>query len=739
MFLRLTFVAVLFFLGTDVFSQSKNVEGVTICWDVSSSMQDRLLDREFKLLDDFFNSKSTIDVQIIIFSDDVVDIAEYSVVDSSWDAVRSKLLETNYDGASNFSTVQNHIKYDQCFLFTDGHFNLSDGGLKLPAGGFIVSTISSNKEYLSLMARLNQSRYIDLSFEDSTSEDGRVKSKIVFRGTENIHTYQITLNGKQITADMFTERSLLLNSNIGDTLRITTRNGGQTTKILRENGVHYVDTSSDQTIVLNNVTVVDSQKRADVDLQVAADGLERKANLGYAVQTFDGEDFTPGSTDITTALQGKFSGVQNSSEGDISQSIMRGRNSLLGNEYALIVVDGVPIKQSSSAQGSLPQGQAGGGGPGQDPSSFFASTDFLDPANIHSVTVLKGMAATNRYGTLGNNGVLLITTKTNAFSNGNEEKKDLALLKNNIYDYKVRKVDIPIKRPYLSELKKTKNVGEAYEKYLVQKQSFKQSVDFYVNCFDFFNQFDQRTSKRILSNIAEEFWNDAQALKVLHLKYQEAQFDTSEILILAQRIKELLPKEAQSYLHTAIAQYNHGNVQAAINELQAIIDNTYKEVNMSGIQRVSELLLRNYIHQQRGKLNLTSVAPKYLKNINYDAWVVIDWNDATTEFNLQFVNPSGRFFVWNHDSIISKARISRELEEGFSVEEFQVYGMEKGKWLVNITEVGNQQNRTAHQLPQYVRATVYLNFGKANQKKMTKMIRLHESGQESLLVAFETF
>ena len=47
----------------------------------------------------------------------------------------------------------------------------------------------------------------------------------------------------------------------------------------------------------------------------------------------------------------------------------------------------------------------------------------IDPNNIASVEVLKGLAATTLYGTLGKNGVILITTKAGACTVGTKKNE----------------------------------------------------------------------------------------------------------------------------------------------------------------------------------------------------------------------------------------------------------------------------------------------------------------------------
>jgi TonB-linked SusC/RagA family outer membrane protein len=82
--------------------------------------------------------------------------------------------------------------------------------------------------------------------------------------------------------------------------------------------------------------------------------------------------------------------------------VIRGVTSIIGNNEALIVVDGIPINNSET--GSV------NSGPGSN-----RLVD-IDPSIIESLNVLKGAAATALYGSAGARGVVMITTKSGATS-----------------------------------------------------------------------------------------------------------------------------------------------------------------------------------------------------------------------------------------------------------------------------------------------------------------------------------
>ena len=150
-----------------------------------------------------------------------------------------------------------------------------------------------------------------------------------------------------------------------------------------------------------------------------------KKRLGYSVETLAGDKIIPSNTNVKDAVAGKFAGVKIGANDDLTQFVGRGRyTTILGNQYGLVVVDGLAIKQSDSSMGA----------------GFIADTGFINPENIESVTYLKGLAATNIYGTEGRNGVLLIKTKTGSSSFKKKKKRQLGNTPTHIMILKLKKL-----------------------------------------------------------------------------------------------------------------------------------------------------------------------------------------------------------------------------------------------------------------------------------------------------------
>ena len=117
-------------------------------------------------------------------------------------------------------------------------------------------------------------------------------------------------------------------------------------------------------------------------------GVQRKESVVGAITQVKAEDLEKtGTTDITSALAGKVSGLlvysQNGAPGQSDATlILRGLSSWNGNN-PLVMVDGIERPMN-----------------------------MLSPTDIASISVLKDASATAVYGAKGANGVILVTTKT---------------------------------------------------------------------------------------------------------------------------------------------------------------------------------------------------------------------------------------------------------------------------------------------------------------------------------------
>jgi len=135
---------------------------------------------------------------------------------------------------------------------------------------------------------------------------------------------------------------------------------------------------------------------------VTAMGIKREVRaLTYSQQGVDVEALNETkSTNLMNSLSGKIAGLQVVPPGVNTGSarvVIRGNNSITGNNQPLFIVDGMPISNDMGDEGSLDYGNG-------------ASS--INSEDIENIQVLKGPSASALYGSRAANGVILITTKS---------------------------------------------------------------------------------------------------------------------------------------------------------------------------------------------------------------------------------------------------------------------------------------------------------------------------------------
>ena len=147
------------------------------------------------------------------------------------------------------------------------------------------------------------------------------------------------------------------------------------------------------------------------EVVVTALGIKReKKALGYAMQEVNTSTLTENqSTSVANMLQGKIAGVQitqsGTGMGGSTRIVMRGLNSLSGNNQPLWVVDGIPINDNDNNSVD----EYGG-------SDYSGAASQINPDDIESISVLKGANAAALYGSRAQNGAIIVTTKSGSFN-----------------------------------------------------------------------------------------------------------------------------------------------------------------------------------------------------------------------------------------------------------------------------------------------------------------------------------
>ena len=141
---------------------------------------------------------------------------------------------------------------------------------------------------------------------------------------------------------------------------------------------------------------------------ITALGIKREVKaLSYSRQSMDVSTMTEApTTNIISALSGRIAGIQvtpSSTNTGSARIVIRGNNSITGNNQPLFVIDGMPV-DNAGGDGSVTTS----GNNNLDYGNVLGS---LNPEDIQNIEVLKGPNAAALYGSRAANGAILITTK----------------------------------------------------------------------------------------------------------------------------------------------------------------------------------------------------------------------------------------------------------------------------------------------------------------------------------------
>lgn len=241
----------------------------------------------------------------------------------------------------------------------------------------------------------------------------------------------LTLFSSALTAQVKTVRGVVTSSEDGEPLPgvAVVEKGTTNGTVTNSNGSYELMLNSDPAVLVlsgmgykskevsvSSETVnvsMDSDSEQLDEVVVTALGISReKKTLGYAVTNLDGDELVNSAeNNVIEGLAAKAPGVQvigsGGTPGASSKVLIRGNSTFTGENQPLIVVDGVPI-DNTTYQSSPRDYPFNSNLSGVNNSNRAID---INPDDIESVTVLKGPAAAALYGARAGNGAIIYTTK----------------------------------------------------------------------------------------------------------------------------------------------------------------------------------------------------------------------------------------------------------------------------------------------------------------------------------------
>lgn len=443
--------------------------------------------------------------------------------------------------------------------------------------------------------------------------------------------------------------------------------------------------------------LIKAKKEAKEKTEETAYGKQNRDALGYSTsQTLTADQINQSFTNVFDIIR-NMPGTEVTGLQGQGQTVTFTKNRSINTVVPIVVIDGAVFDQSV--------------------------LNSISPTQIVSISLLKSLNATLRYGQLGAGGAILITTQ---LGEGNtltiEQKKAALLVKGNEYSETIVTIEnAPITEPYLLSLEKAISFEGAKQVYQEQIATGDyNTIPYYVSVSDYFLKWDANFSFQVLSNIAKEATNNTKALRTYAYKLEERN-EFLKALSVYKRIVALRPGESQSYLDLAIASEAVGDYETAFALYYQIIFNKIPKVDCTGIQDIAINEIRHLLAFHKSKVPFQTLPKDFLAAIlKQDIRIVLQWNNPSKDFEVQFVSPENKFFIWNHTKFDNTELMKEEVEQGYAMKEYIVDEKSKGSWRVNIRALEEEPQKN----PTYLKYTLYRNFGLPTETKQVKVINL---------------
>lgn len=443
-----------------------------------------------------------------------------------------------------------------------------------------------------------------------------------------------------------------------------------------ESAEKTVDASNTINIQLESGNVLD-------EVVVTGYGSTRqRRTLSYSVSEVSAEE-------VSNSLMGKVSGVNVSSPSTV---VIRGANSISQSNNPLYVVDGKIVKNIRN----------------------------LKPDTIESLYVLKQEQSKKIYGNRAKNGMIVITTKK-----GLEKHSDAIEDFEDMVKEKVELKGWIANTPYLKELKLIKDNDLAYKKYLELRSKYETSISYFIDVADlFFKRNQPKTATKILSNVAEVDLNNYELLRSLAYKLEEYK-QYNKVVYIYKEILELRPEDIQSYRDLALAYEMNNEHQKSLDLLNQVVNGELllkdEERRYKGIEAISFLELNRLINLKNSTIDTSKIKVKKAST-PLDLRIVIDWNHNDTDIDLWVIDPNKEKCYYKHTKTKIGGLISDDMTEGFGPEQFTLKNAIKGKYEIKAKYYSNSQQKISG--PTFLKMTVFKNYGKENEEKTVRLVRL---------------
>ncbi len=767
-------------------------KSVGIVWDSSGSGAARDHNREFALLDLYFKKMRNGEVRLTRVRDTVEAVQTFRITDGDWRALREALANTVYDGASNLGAFMPEEAVREYLIFSDGLANFSDRPfptVRVPLYAISAAT-SADATFLRTIAHRSGGRFIDLTANTAAEaadkllnrsarvtrmeasgatqlvlaspypEQGRLA--VAGRLSEATTTLRLTIqypDGKTTTQDI-PLRADRVNSELAAAqwarLRVAElegeyefnraeirRLGQQFRLVTRETSLIVLDRIEDY---VRHEIAPPAELRAEYERLLSNATLQRsndrKSHLDQVIRRFEeklswwNRDFPkdkPKSEDAKLKIGG--AGRQDIAE-VTAGVVSRPQTVPAPSGRARSGRDGERRREQTTSEATETY-RAATAQPVEVPAPTDASRAPRSPALERDNGIQKIEVTGSSIRRVEVETAAPITVQTSeelAKKSGGWASKKAS--SGDLRQQSTPTIQLQKWRPDAPYAARLRNAAAAdrYRIYLDERPSFPKSTAFYLDVADlFFEKKQTDLGVRILSNLAEMDLENRHILRILGYRLVQAGKPGLAIPIF-KKVLALSPEEPQSYRDLGLAYAADKQTQKAVDTLYEVVIRPWHG-RFPEIELITLAELNAIIATAPGKLDVSAINPRLLKNMPLDLRVIMTWDADNTDIDLWVTDPNGEKAFYGHRLTYQGGRMSLDFTGGYGPEEFSLKRAKPGKYKIEANYYGDRrQNITG---PTTLQMKLVTKFGLPAQREEIITLRLKDRAESVFVGEFE--
>jgi hypothetical protein len=274
--------------------------------------------------------------------------------------------------------------------------------------------------------------------------------------------------------------------------------------------------------------------------------------------------------------------------------------------------------------------------------------------------------------------------------------------------------------PYATRMRNA-GADTVYRVYLDERAGYLNSTAFFLDAADIlFDKQQPELAVRVLSNLAEMDLENRHILRVLGYRLLQSQRAKLAVPVFS-KVLELSPEEPQSYRDLGLALAADRQFQKAIDTLYEVVIKPWHG-RFPDVEIITLAELNAIVATCGEKLDVSRVDPRLLKNLPLDLRVVLTWDADNTDIDLWVTDPNGERAYYGNRLTFQGGRMSLDFTGGYGPEEFSLKRAKPGKYKVEAQYFGDRQQKVTG--PTTLQVKLVTRFGGVGQKEQAVTLRL---------------